>query len=96
MSVYDIKILFATYIDESNKYILYIDKTYLNCKVFSGRIHANCIEREDYAMKNMKKFAALFLALSMAVGMTACGSSKKEETTTQEDTQKKEETKKLE
>ena len=45
-------------------------------------------------MKNMKKFAALFLALSMAVGMTACGSSKKEETTTQEDTQK-EETKKL-
>ena len=47
-------------------------------------------------MKNMKKFAALFLALSMAVGMTACGSSKKEETTTQEDTQKKEETKKLE
>ena len=102
MSVYDIKILFATYIDESNKYIdesnkniLYIDKSYLNCKVFSGRIHANCIEREDYAMKNMKKFAALFLALSMAVGMTACGSSKKEETTTQEDTQK-EETKKLE
>ena len=46
-------------------------------------------------MKNMKKFAALLLALSMAVGMTACGSSKKEETTTQEDTQK-EETKKLE
>ena len=47
-------------------------------------------------MKNMKKFAALFLALSMAVGMTACGSSKKEETTTKQEDTQKEETKKLE
>ena len=47
-------------------------------------------------MKNMKKFAALFLALSMAVGMTACGSSKKEETTTKQEDTQKEDTKKLE
>ncbi len=74
---------------------LFIDKINLKNITFGVKVLTNCIEREDYAMKNMKKFAALFLALSMAVGMTACGSSKKEETTTQEDTQK-EETKKLE
>lgn len=49
-------------------------------------------------MKKMKKFAALLLAVSMAVGMVACGSSdKKEETTKKEETKKDDkETKKLE
>ena len=40
-------------------------------------------------MKKMKKFAALLLAVSMAAGMVACGSSdKKEETTKKEETKK--------
>ena len=49
-------------------------------------------------MKKMKKFAALLLAVSMAAGMVACGSSdKKEETTKKEETKKDDkETKKLE
>ena len=33
-------------------------------------------------MKKMKKFAALLLAVSMAAGMVACGSSDKKEETT--------------
>ena len=49
-------------------------------------------------MKKMKKFATLLLAVSMAAGMVACGSSdKKEETTKKEETKKDDkETKKLE
>ena len=39
-------------------------------------------------MKKMKKFAALLLAVSMAAGMVACGSSDKKEETTRKMTKR--------